>query len=197
MVANVDNGPGSAVDPDYTAAIAQARAAGVEVFGYVYTNYGAVSLSSLEASISSWSSWYGVTNIFVDEASTSSASLSYYEALTNYVHQQSPGSQTIINFGTIPAESEMNAGDIVITFEGDYSTYRSIRFPSWVTSFAPTRFYNIVYDVPNQSSMTTVLNEAASDNVGDIYSTSDTLPNPYDTLPSYLTSEASQAHENC
>jgi hypothetical protein len=40
MVANVANGPGTAVNSDYTAAIAQARVAGVQVFGYVSPTTG-------------------------------------------------------------------------------------------------------------------------------------------------------------
>ena len=200
MIANVDNGPGTSVDSYYTAAITKAQGAGVSVFGYVYTSYGPPdgrSLASVESDISAWRKLYGVTNIFLDEASTSGSTLSYYQALSNYVHQAFPGAVTIVNFGTIPGSSEMSAGDIAVTFEGNYSTYQSTRFPSWVTSFAPTRFYNIVYNVPDQASMLNALSEAAGDHVGYVYATNDGLPNPYDTLPPYLSGEASQAHSGC
>jgi hypothetical protein len=197
MVANVNSGPGTSVDTDYTAAITKAQGTGVGVFGYVYTSYAGRSLASVESDISTWRKLYGVTNIFLDEASTSSSSLSYYQALSNYVHQAFPGALTIVNFGTIPGSSEMSAGDIAVTFEGSYSTYQSTRFPSWVSSFAPTRFYNIVYGVPDQASMLNALSEAAGDHVGYVYATNDGLPNPYDTLPPYLSGEASQAHSGC
>jgi hypothetical protein len=197
MVANVANGPGTAVNSDYAAAIAAARAAGVRVFGYVYTHYGAISTSTVEAAISGWKTLYGVTSIFVDEASTSSSELSYYQTLSSYVHAQAAGGQTIVNFGTVPAQSEMNAGDILVTFEGSYATYGSTRFPSWTVGYAPSRFYNIVYNVPDQLSMLSVLREAASAGVGQIDATNDVLPNPYDTLPPYLNAESSQAHGSC
>jgi Spherulation-specific family 4 len=197
MVANVANGPGTAVNSDYASAIAAARAAGVRVFGYVYTHYGAISAGTVEASISAWKTLYGVTSIFVDEASTSSSELSYYQTLSSYVHAQAAGAQTIVNFGTVPAQSEMNAGDILVTFEGSYATYGSTRFPSWTAGYAPSRFYNIVYNVPDQLSMLSVLREAASAGVGQIDATSDVLPNPYDTLPHYLTAESSQARSSC
>ena len=196
MVANVDSGPGTSADPNYATAIAQARAAGSAVYGYVYTNYGANSLASVEANISLWKSLYGVTNIFIDEASINTSTLQYYEALSSYVHQ-TPGALTILNFGTMPPESFMSAGDIMLTFEGSYSTYESTTFPSWVTGYAADRFYNIVYDVPNQTSMTQVLGQAENYNVGYIYVTNETLPNPYDSVPPYLSSEASEAHSNC
>jgi len=197
MVANVDSGPGTTADPNYASAIAQARAAGAAVFGYVYSDYGANSLASVEANINLWKNLYGVTDIFIDEASTNTSTESYYQALSNYVHTQTPGSLTILNFGTMPPQSFMSAGDIMITFEGDYSTYESTTFPSWVNSYAADRFYNIVYDVPNQAAMTQVLSQAEHYNVGYVYATNDTLPNPYDSVPPYLSSEASEAHSNC
>jgi len=197
MVANVANGPGTAVNSDYASGIAAARAAGVRVFGYVHTSYGAIGASTVEANINAWRTLYGVTSIFVDEASTSGSKLSYYQTLSSYVHAQAAGAQTIVNFGTAPAQSEMTAGDILVTFEDAYSTYGSTRFPSWTASYAPSRFYNIVYNVPDQLSMMSVLREAAAAGVGQIYATNDVLPNPYDTLPSYLSTESSQAHSGC
>jgi Spherulation-specific family 4 len=196
MVANVANGPGTTVNSDYASAITAARAAGVQVFGYVHTTYGAIGTGTVEANINAWRTLYGVTSIFVDEASTSSSELSYYQTLSSYVHTVA-GAQTMINFGTLPAQSEMTAGDILVTFEGAYSSYGSTRFPSWVASYPPSRFYNIVYHVPDQLSMLSVLREAASAGVGQVYATNDILPNPYDTLPSYLSTESSQAHSGC
>lgn len=197
MVANADSGPGTALNSDYATAIAQAQAAGIKVFGYVDTGYGAIAKSTVEADINAWKTFYGVTSIFLDDASTTSSKLSYYEALTDYVHAQASGASTIVNFGTVPAQSEMAAGDILVTFEGSAAAYASTRFPSWMTGYPPSRFYNIVYQVPSQLSMLGVLSEAASAGVGDVYATDDTLPNPYDTLPSYLAGEAQQAHSGC
>ena len=48
-VVNPASGPGSAVDPNYVQQAAASQAAGVDVVGYVYTNYGMRSLSSVEA----------------------------------------------------------------------------------------------------------------------------------------------------
>jgi len=197
MIANVDNGPGTAVDSDYAAAIAGARSAGVQVFGYVYTSYGSRSLATVESDIAAWKRFYGVTDIFLDEAATTSSTLSYYQALTAFVHQEAAGSLTIVNFGTIPPQSQMSAGDIAVTFEGSYASYQGIRFPSWVNSFPASRFYNIIYSVPSQTSMSQVVSEAAANHVAYVYATSLGLPNPYDGLPSYLTAEASLAHGGC
>ena len=87
---------------------------------------------SVEANINAWNTFYGVTSIFLDDASTSSSNLSYYETLTNYVHAQASTARTIVNFGTVPAQAEVAAGDVLVTFEGSASSYASTRFPSWI-----------------------------------------------------------------
>jgi hypothetical protein len=197
MIANINNGPGTSIDPSYTSAIATAKAAGIKVFGYVYTNYGANSIASVEANITTWNTYYGVTNIFIDEVSTTAANEPYYQTLSNYVHQQTTGSLTMLNPGTVPDQSYMNAGDIIATFEGDYSTYESTTFPSWLSTYPANRFYNIIYNVPDQTTMTAVLTKTVQNNVGYVYITNDILPNPYDTLPPYLSVEASGANSNC
>ena len=197
MVANVNSGPGTSVDPNYATAISRARSAGIVMYGYVHTSYGQRSTATVESEIRAWKSFYGVTNIFLDEAATTSSTLSYYQTLTALVHQQAAGSQTIVNFGTIPPQGQMSAGDIAVTFEGDYSSYQGLRFPSWVSGFAPSRFYNIIYGVPNQTSMSQVMSEAAANRVGYVYATSYGLPNPYDGLPAYLTAETGLAHTGC
>ena len=45
--------------------------------------------------------------------------------------------------------------------------------------------------------MTAVLAKAGTNNAGYVYVTDDNLPNPYDTVPAYLSTEASEAHAGC
>ena len=159
-----------------------------------------MSIATAEANISLWKSFYNVTNIFLDEASSTAAQESYYQTLTAYVHQQTTGSLTILNAGDVPDQSYMNAGDIIVTFEGTYSTYQATTFPSWLSSYPAGRFYNIVYDVPTVANMTSVLSQAAKDDVQYIYATNQNLPNPYGALPTpstYLPAEQSTALANC
>jgi hypothetical protein len=46
--------------------------------GYVYTDWGARSLSAVEADVNAYYSWYGVNGIFFDQASTNCAYSSDY-----------------------------------------------------------------------------------------------------------------------
>jgi hypothetical protein len=197
MIANPASGPGTVIASNYIAAIVSARSAGIRVFGYVDTAYATDSIASVEANINLWKSYYNVTDIFFDESSSSATGEAYYQTLTSYVHQQTFGSLTILNPGGVPDQSYINAGDIIVLFEGDYTTYQTTTFPSWVNNYPAHRFYNIIYNVPNATSMTTILTKATQNNIGYVYATNDILPNPYDTVPSYLSTEAGQAHSNC
>jgi hypothetical protein len=138
-----------------------------------------------------------VTDIFFDNVTTGVASEPYYQTLTTYVHQQTSGAQTILNPGTIPDQSYMNAGDIIVTFEGDYKTYQNASFPAWINNYAASRFYNIVYNVPDQAFMNNVLDQAETNNVSYVYITNTSPPNPFDALPPYLLSEAKSVEANC
>jgi len=197
VIINVDNGPGVAADPNYLAAIAAARAAGINVLGYVYTDYTARSAATVEGNIDAWQDLYGIADIFLDEVSGHPGNALYYQALTAYVHRRTPDSQVILNPGVVPSRDYMDAGDIVVTFEGDYSSYLCAAFPSRVADYPADRFCHIIYGVSSRAAMVDVLVKAEQNHVGYIYVTDGNLPNPYDTVPPYLADETSSAPIRC
>jgi hypothetical protein len=198
MIADLANGPGTSVNPDYPAAFAAAKAAGIRVLGYVDTAYGNDSLASVESQVNEWRDLYGITDIFFDEASAVASEENYYQTLTAYVHSQTSGSITMINPGTVPDQSYVNAADIISIFEGNYTTYLSTTFPAWVHEYPPTKFFNVIYSVPNnQTAMTQAIDQAEQNNAGYVFATDAGPPNPYDVEPSFLNSEATQVRSNC
>jgi hypothetical protein len=72
-ILNPNNGPGSARDSNYAAAVNHLRAAGGAVIGYVPTDYAKVPLAKVEAEIKDYHLWYHIDGIFIDEM-TSDAS---------------------------------------------------------------------------------------------------------------------------
>jgi Spherulation-specific family 4 len=196
IVANPANGPGTALDGAYASAIARAQAAGVRVMGYVHTSYGQRSLTAVKADIATWKQFYGVTDIFFDEASDSSQYLSYYQGLADVVHA-TPGAKTMFNPGTNVDQGYMAMADIVNIFEGTASDLARFSPASWVASYPKSRFSYLVYGVTSSSSMTTLLTQTAAMHAGYVYITNDILPNPWDTLPSYWTTEVSQVNQGC
>jgi len=191
-VMNPNSGPGSAADPNYVSAVHAAQAAGITVVGYVYTDYGARSLSAVEADVNSYYSWYGVNGIFFDQASTNCSYSSYYATLNAFVKAKGGTARTILNPGTQTSQCYVSDADILLTFEGSDSQYvNSYSAPSWVASYSPSHFWHIIYGASTSSAMTQAVQLSKQRDAGFVYVTSGGLPNPYDLLPtgSYWTSE--------
>lgn len=186
MVLNPASGVGSTVDSVYIDAVAAARAAGIEVLGYVSTRYGVRPAEDVASETTRYADWYGVTSIFLDEAATSTAALPYYADAASAVHAR--GGTVALNFGTVPAEEYLTFTDVAVTFEGTYATYRAATFPSWTRSYAPARFWHLVY-AASKPAMVSALKKARLAGVGNVYVTDDDGANPWDTLPSYWTQE--------
>jgi hypothetical protein len=79
-------------------------------------------------------------------------------------------------------------GSSLLTFE-DNAGYPALVVDGWVTKHLARQFSHLPYNAPSANTMTNYINLAASRNVGWIYVTDDTLPNPWDTLPAYWTNE--------
>jgi len=193
-VMNPNSGPGYSPDPNYVNAVRAAQAAGISVVGYVYTNYGSRSLAAVEADVTSYYNWYGVNGIFFDQASTDCANTSYYAALNSFVKAKGGTARTILNPGTQTSQCYVSDADILLTFEGSDSTYvNSYSAPSWVNQYSSSHFWHIVYATSNSSAMSQAVSLSRQRRAGYVYVTPDTLPNPYDTLPtgSYWSRELS------
>jgi hypothetical protein len=195
MVANPNNGPGSALNGDYAIAIARAQAAGVRVMGYVYTSYGARSAAAVKADVATWKQFYGVTDIFFDEASDVSSKLAYYQDIVNTVHATS-GAEAMLNPGVNVDSGYGDVADIINIFEGTPSAYTQFQPAAWTANYPASKFANLIYGA-STSSLTSVLAQSVTRRAGYVYITNDTLPNPWDTLPSYWTTEVAQVNQAC
>jgi len=184
-VMNPGSGPGTAPDPNYLSAVQSAHAAGIRVVGYVYTSYGSRPLSSVEADINAYYSWYpSLDGIFLDEASTDCANEPYYAALNSYVKGKSGTSVTILNPGTQTNQCYAPAADILLTFEGSDSQYvNSYSAPSWVANYPASHFWHVIYGTSTTSAMSAAVRLSKARHAGYVYVTPATLPNPYDVLP--------------
>jgi hypothetical protein len=197
IIADPANGPGTSVDPNYTAVIRQAQVAGVTVLAYVDTNYAKRPGAQVRVDIDRWRSFYGVTSIFIDRASSGASKLCYYRRLAKKINEL-PRTTIILNPGTIPAEQYLTIGDVIVNFEGSATKYATADFPTWVQDFDAKRFAHLIYAVNDAESMTEVLAEAKERNAGYVYATDDVLsPNPWDTLPPYFSEELMAAANNC
>jgi len=210
-IANVANGPSGAVDSNWTTAIGDAHSAGVKVLGYVDTGYfgtadsrltrlgdGSISawLDQAEADVNQWYNLYGSSmgGIFFDDAlntcGTDNEYADLYAELSQYVKVNHPGALTVINPGIDVPSCYANSADVILRFEGSYSSYTSFTPESWESSYDPHKFMDVVYSTTS-SELSTAVSLSKTDGAGYVFFTDDGLANPYDTLPSYWSTELS------
>jgi hypothetical protein len=182
------SGAGSSPDPNYRAAAKRARAAGITLIGYSATDYARRPAAAVETDVGHYKSWYGVTDLFLDEVSSNGSGLAYYRQLSDYIHATNPGSLVILNPGTYPSEPYMSIGDIVLAFEGTYAEYLRLGVPGWVDDYPAAKFAYVIYGAP-ESRLASTISTSQRRHVGYIYVTPNTGVNPYDSLPSYWARE--------
>lgn len=219
VVANVANGPDTSVNSAWQSVIDATHNSGKKVLGYVDTGYfGATSpprytvlgdtsatawLVQAQQNINQWYAFYGtsIDGIFFDDGLNtcgptggSELYVDLYRELNDYVHKYHPGSLTVVNPGVGVPECYSDAADVIITFEGDYSSYMNptgdyVTQP-WQLGEDPNKFWHLIYDVP-QANLTAALDKSKQNNAGYVYVTPDSLPNPWDTMPpsSYWSAE--------
>ena len=181
-VINPASGPGSSPDPNYVQGIRSLQTAGIKVLGYVDTAYAGDSISSVEANVDRYKTWYGVDGIMFDDMPNQARHEAYYSTLNSYVHSLIPGSLTLGNPGTSVPASYIGTLDVLNIYENN--GYPSLSFISY-PGYGPTNFSTVVVGAPLDPSFLTSLSGVVSW----VYVTDAALPNPYDVLPSYFTAE--------
>ncbi|MEQ1742315.1 MAG: spherulation-specific family 4 protein [Candidatus Nitrotoga sp.] len=189
-IMNPDSGPGLSVNSDYTTAVDAFRAAGGKVVGYAHTSYGARSQADVLSAVASYSSFYNIDGIFLDEMSNTSGDLAYYQSLYNSIKSTNPGYRIFGNPGTNTLESYLTAADVLVTFENQ-TGYDAFTPDTWTSNYTADHFAHLLYNVTDETAMLANVALAADRNVGYLYITDDTLPNPWDTLPHYWDAEVS------
>jgi hypothetical protein len=186
------NGPGSSIDPNYTAVFQTFRASGGKLLGYVYTSYGARPLASVSADIDAWVAMYPIDGIFVDEMdNTPGAHEAYYQSLFQHVHSLLPGARVVGNPGvsTSPSYLVYQGQPVVSTLciQETGTSFLAWHSDAWVAGFASQHFYALPYAI-SASGWHAAVDHAFAEHCGFVYVTDDTLPNPWDTLPAYFES---------
>ena len=204
--AGAGGGPGRARSADRLATIRHAQAQGIDVLGYVWTDYAnnaaghpagsgitPAPLFAAENEAMEWYRWYGVKTIFFDGATTGAGKgqLHYYQRLYNYVHAHIPGGQVWINPGWYPAPAYLSAADVIMDFESSYGTLVANPPPAWVHRYPARRFANVLHLPASQaSSLGEALALARADNAGHVYVADQ---QNYSALPAYWSAETAAA----
>lgn len=190
VVVDVSSGPGSGAQSNYRTEIDNEESAGIKVYGYIATDSGASSLSTVEAEVNEWYAYYKLNGIFFDQApgaTWTAAQETYYQTLYSFVKAKSGsnvfGTTVVLNTGTTPSQYVMTVSDIVCDYQNAESDYATAAAPSWAAQYPASRFWNIISEAQS-SNLQADISLATSRNVGYVYVTPVTGNNPYGQLPS-------------
>ncbi|MFJ5260278.1 spherulation-specific family 4 protein [Streptomyces sp. NPDC088387] len=148
VVLNPADGPGTEPDPAFTAAAEALRTAGARLLGYVDTDYGARPHADVREDVVRHREWYGVDGCFLDRVTAAPEELSACRRLVRGVRRLG-ASPVVLNPGAYPAPGYARIADLMVTFEGHWSTYVSaFSRPDWTARHAPEKFCHLVYGVP-------------------------------------------------
>lgn len=189
IIFNPQSGPGTAGDPQYTAAIGQARAAGIVVLGYVSTNYGQRAEADITADINQYYDFYAPSGIYLAEGPMDAdcATLeAEYNRLTSAARARDP--KAYLAIGTRFCPTYIQFTDLMVQYAEDWTGYQSYTPPSWMPANSPERFCTFVNSVPLGDASRALSLEIAN-GAGWVFATDGTTPNPWGALPSYFDQE--------
>ncbi|MDQ0868419.1 hypothetical protein QFZ70_000892 [Arthrobacter sp. V1I9] len=183
VIVNPSNGPGAAVSDEHVRLIGALRDAGVRVLGYVMTGWGGRNPDEVTRDIDRWRDWYGVDDIFLDEAASAPGEIGTYAGYTAGIHRT--GGIAVLNPGIIPDRGYFEFADAIVTFEDPFAGYfSSEQPPEWLQTQSRTEVWHIISGAP-EGRLGDVLDRARQQGAGKIFVTDDEEPNPYDSLPTY------------
>jgi hypothetical protein len=145
VAVNVDDGPGSSVDPTYASIISKLKQKGFKVLGYIYSSYGNRSLVTMYSEMDRWVRFYNVDGFLIDEVSTSLDSYSYYSAI--YSNAKKLDRYVVLNPGTNIDPTFFNVADKIVVFESPLEEYLKFSYLNY-SSVAPDRVCTIVLNTP-------------------------------------------------
>jgi len=190
-VVNPASGPGAGPDERLRRLYTAVRAGGTRVLGYVPTGYGTRPQADVLADVQRYRDWFGIVDVFFDEASPQAAHLPLYRGYTHAVRAH--GGFVALNPGTVPDRGYADLADLLLTFEGTAEQYRAAPSPpGWLRALPPDRVWHLVHDTP-ASETRAVLSLARDRGAGHVYVTDGRLPQPWDHLPEAWSTELEQA----
>jgi hypothetical protein len=180
--------PADAKSTVWTPTIGSLQSAGITPLYYIWTDYGATPLATVESELQNAISWYGVSSPMFDGTSTSASEVTYYQSLYNYAIAN--GAKTVMfNPGTIAPQSYMfGPNEVLQQFEGTEAQFDATAFPSWMASY-PASEFSATISAGTSSGVGADVTDAAQDNIGNVYVDDEAEPPNYSTLPSFWSAE--------
>lgn len=200
VIINPASGPGGGPpNPDYQQGLAVLRSGGqITILGYVDTNRGERPLHEVKADVDLYAEHFEIDGVFFDQVASGPRELAYYQEI--YTHVKAANFQAakmvVINPGNQVYERYLSLPvcDTAVIFENtvsnettgwpDLSSIQAAR-EGYLNKYPRTKFGMLIHSVPDVELMKTLLDQTVASNIGYVYITDDTLPNPWDQLPTF------------
>ena len=181
LVFNPFGGVGTARVDWYAEEIRKCQRAGIEAYGYVYTQWDARDANVVNQEVKCYKRWYCCDGIFYDELSNSTNPPTYVDGLDDFANTRGLG--TMGNPGTSIASNYIGLMDNYVIYEN-----AGLSDLSWIPTTYPgvdkSNFTAVFYDVPTLSDAQI---ETMAEYVGWLFVSEVTLVNnPYNSITSYL-----------
>jgi len=190
IIFNPSNGPGTTTDPKYTAALAQARAAGILVLGYVATSYGQRPEADITADVNKYYDLYAPSGIYFAEGPMDADCMAM-EDMYKRIAATARGrdARAFLAVGTRYCPTYIYFFDLMVQFARNWTEYQTdYAPPSWMPANSPERFCHFVHTVP-EGDAARALSLTITNGAGWVFVTDETDPNPWGMLPSYFDRE--------
>jgi Spherulation-specific family 4 len=180
--------PADAENTAWPPTIKALQQAGITPLYYIWTDYGATPVATVEGELQNAISWYGVSSPMFDGTSTSASEAGYYQTLYNYAIAN--GAKIVMfNPGTVAPQSYMfGPNEILQQFEGTEAQFDAATFPSWMSSYSASEF-SATISAGTSAGVGTDISDAAHDGIGNIYVDDEAEPPNYSTLPAFWSAE--------
>ena len=189
--------PATETNPAWVPTIKTLKADGITPLYYISTNYGALSLTTLESELKNAITWYGVTSPMFDTTATGGTCTNggsplpcttYYKDL--YTYSVNSGAVAVVyNPGTtVPSTYMFGSKEIIQVFEGTAAQFEGASFPSWMSTYSPGQFAATL-SVGKSTTIGVDVKDAVKDHIGNFYEDDEAESPNYSTLPAFWTTE--------
>ncbi|MFI9834050.1 spherulation-specific family 4 protein [Streptomyces sp. NPDC051913] len=147
VVLNPASGPGDHPDEAFVEVAARLRAAGTRTLGYVDTAYARRPRADVVRDLTHHHDWYATDGAFLDQVAAGEPEFTYYRRLATAVR-----GTLALNHGTAPHPSYARIADVLVTFEGPWTSYLHLGPPQW-RGTSDVRLCHLVYGVPRGADL--------------------------------------------
>lgn len=179
VIINISSGSGDVPSEDWKTQAKMAKDSGVQVLGYVRTDFGHRDHAEILTEIRNHRDWYDVDGVFLDEA-INGWSPEQFEMINKYQYLHDTiklrfGNDfwVVSNPGSNTVEEMIPTADILMSFEQSAENYLNSEFPvtpEHYRKYPQSKFWHVIHDVTKENYKA-VLEKAGNEHVGHVYLT--------------------------